>query len=41
MYHSHSNGQESYVIGKGLSHIIPILDTMGDVWSDAKSVAVP
>ena len=34
-------GQGSYGIGMGLIHIIPIPDTMGNIWNCAKYVAIP
>ena len=34
-------GQGSYGIGMGLIHIIPIPDTMGNLWNCAKYVAIP
>ena len=33
--------QETYGIGMGLSHVIAILCTMGNVWGAAKYVAIP
>ena len=33
--------QETCGIGMGLSHIIPMLFTMGNVWGATKYVAIP
>ena len=34
-------GQGSYGIGMGLIHIIPVPDTMGNLWNCAKYIAIP